>query len=94
VGVNAQQARKTYESNDGREIYNLARRHGTVSWIRHYEAKGYLAAIEGPEVKTLVGFIEYFLSQKQMTFMECSQAEDLWYRAKEVLAAFRKSVKP
>lgn len=33
-------------------------------------------------VEELEGFLKYFLSQEHMTFMECSQAEDLWSRAK------------
>lgn len=55
-------------------------------------AHGYLEALQGPEVKLFLDFIEYFLGQERMTFMECSQAEDLWCRAKDTLAQFKEAV--
>lgn len=50
-------------------------------------AKHYLLALD--KAKGLEEFIEYFLGQERMTFMECPQAEDLWIRAKEVLTKYR-----
>lgn len=77
--MDAKECRESYKDY----VYPINDREKTL-W-----ANGYLAALDGEEVGCLLSFIEYFLNQERMTFMECSQAEDLWSRAKEALAKFR-----
>lgn len=60
--MNAKDAKGIISFNDGRKIFSLARRHGALTWIRHFQAKGYLEALEGPEVRALVEALNALIS--------------------------------